>query len=77
MTPTAGTQYLLVGIAVVVLGGVGNVLGTFLGALFLGVARSVAAASFGGGYRDLAVYLLFFGVLTVRPQGLFARRAAA
>jgi len=39
VTPTTGTQYLLVGIAVVVLGGVGNVLGTFLGATFLPLVR--------------------------------------
>lgn len=76
VTPTTGTQYLLVGIAVVVLGGVGNVLGTFLGALSLGLIQSLAAAQFGGGYRDLAVYLLFFLVLVVRPQGLFVRRTA-
>lgn len=75
-TPTTGTQYLLVGIAVVVLGGVGNVLGTFGGAVLLGLVQSLAATWFGGGYRDLAVYLLFFLVLAVRPQGLFARRAA-
>ncbi len=76
VTPTTGTQYLLVGIAVVVLGGVGNVLGTFLGATFLGLVQSLAAAQFGGGYRDLAVYLLFFLVLAVRPRGLFVRRTA-
>ena len=74
-TPTTGTQYLLIGIAVVVLGGVGNVLGTLAGALLLGLVQSLAAAQFGGGYRDLSVYLLFFIVLALRPQGLFARKA--
>lgn len=76
-TPTAGTQYLVIGIAVVVLGGVGNVLGTFAGALLLGLVQSLAAAQFGGGYRELSVYLLFFVVLAIRPQGLFARKALA
>lgn len=76
VTPTSGTSYLLIGIAVVVLGGVGNVLGTLLGAIFLGLVQSLAAAQFGGGYRDLTVYLLFFLVLAVRPRGLFARRVA-
>jgi branched-chain amino acid transport system permease protein len=75
--PTTGTQYLLIGIAVVVLGGVGNVLGTFAGALLLGLVQSLAAAQFGGGYRDLSVYLVFFVVLALRPQGLFARKAMA
>lgn len=76
VTPSTGTQYLITGIAVVVLGGVGNVLGTFVGALFLGLVQSLAAAQFGGGYRDLTVYLIFFTVLALRPQGLFVRRAA-
>ncbi len=76
-TPTTGTAYLLVGIAVVVIGGVGNVLGTFFGALGLGLIQSLAAYQFGGGYRDLAVYLVFFAVLAIRPQGLFTRRALA
>lgn len=75
-TPTTGTSYLLVGIAVVVLGGVGNVLGTFAGALVLGLIQSLAAYQFGGGYRDLAVYVVFFVVLAARPQGLFTRRVA-
>lgn len=76
-TPTTGTPYLLVGIAVVVLGGVGNVLGTFAGAVVLGLVQSVAAQVFGGGYRDLAVYVVFFVVLAVRPRGLFTRKAPA
>lgn len=77
ITPTTGTQYLLIGIAVVVLGGVGNVLGTFAGAVLLGLVQTLASAQFGGGYRDLTVYLLFFVVLAVRPQGLLARKAHA
>jgi branched-chain amino acid transport system permease protein len=74
--PTTGTQYLLTGIAVVVLGGVGNVFGTFVGALLIGLVQSLAAAQFGGGYSDLSVYLVFFILLTLRPQGLFTRAAA-
>lgn len=76
-TPDTGTQYLLTGVAVVVLGGVGNVLGTFCGGLLLGLLQSVAAAQFGGGWRDFTVYLLFFIALVIRPQGLFARTRKA
>lgn len=72
-TPDSSTQYLLTGIAVVVLGGVGNVLGTFCGGLLLGLVQSVAAAQFGGGWRDFTVYALFFIVLAIRPQGVFVR----
>lgn len=76
-TPDTGTEYLLTGVAVVVLGGVGNVLGTFCGGLLLGLLQSVAAAQFGGGWRDFSVYLLFFIALVIRPQGVFARTRKA
>lgn len=76
VTPTTGPQYLLIAIAVVVVGGVGSVGGTFLGGLLLGLLQSEAVLLFGGQYRDLAVYLAFFLLLAVRPHGLFGRRFA-
>jgi len=74
--PTSGTGYLLIAMAVVVIGGVGNVLGTFAAAVALGLIQTSVAAVIGGGYRDLIVYLVFFLVLSVLPQGVFGRRAA-
>ena len=75
-TPTGGAPYLLIAMAVVVVGGVGSMAGTFVGGLVLGLVQSMTAQVFGGGYRDLAVYLLFFVVLAIRPTGLFGRRPA-
>jgi branched-chain amino acid transport system permease protein len=72
-TPTTGLTYLLTGFVVVVLGGLGSVKGTLLGALLLGVIESVGAAFFGDGYRDLIGFVAFLIVLSVRPQGLFGR----
>jgi len=42
-TPTSGITYLLTGFAVVVLGGLGSVKGTLIGAILLGVIESVGA----------------------------------
>jgi branched-chain amino acid transport system permease protein len=72
-TPTSGLDYLLSAFAVVVLGGLGSVRGTFVGALALGVVESAGAAFLGDGYRDLIGMVVFLIVLTVRPQGLFGR----
>jgi len=72
-TPTSGLNYLLSGFAVVVLGGLGSVRGTFVGALVLGVVESVGAAFVGDGYRDFIGLVVFLIVLTLRPQGLFGR----
>jgi branched-chain amino acid transport system permease protein len=76
-TPTAGLTYLLTGFAVVVLGGLGSVRGTLVGAIGLGVAESVGGAFFGDGYRDVIGFAVFLIVLGVRPQGLFARAVFA
>ncbi len=76
-TPTSGLTYLLTGFAVVVLGGLGSVKGTLLGAILLGVIESVGAAFFGDGYRDLIGFVAFLIVLSLRPQGLFGRVAVS
>jgi branched-chain amino acid transport system permease protein len=76
-TPTSGTNYLLTGFAVVVLGGLGSIRGTFLAAVMLGVVESLGAMFLGDGYRDLIGFAVFLVVLSVRPQGLFGRKAFA
>jgi branched-chain amino acid transport system permease protein len=74
-TPTTGLTYLLTGFVVVVLGGLGSVKGTLLGALLLGVVESVGGAFVGDGYRDFIGFVAFLIVLSIRPQGLFGRVA--
>ncbi len=76
ISPTSGAEYLLIGFAVVVLGGVGNIAGTFVGALLIGAAQTAGGAYLGGGYRTLTIYLLLLVVLVARPQGLFTRSLA-
>lgn len=82
-SPTGGTAYVLIGFTVVVLGGTGNVLGTLVGGLVIGLVQSIGGAVFGGEYRDLVVYVTFLLILTVRPflrplqARLSARRTAA
>lgn len=74
-TPTSDTSLLLIAVAVVVVGGVGNVMGTLLAGLAVGLVQAVSVGLFGGGYSDFTVYLLFFVVLVVRPTGLLGRGA--
>jgi branched-chain amino acid transport system permease protein len=57
----------------VVLGGLGSVTGTLLGAVGLGVIENVGAAFFGDSYRDFIGFAAFLVVLSFRPQGLFGR----
>ena len=51
-TPTSDTSLLLIAVAVVVVGGVGNVIGTLLAGLAVGLVQAVSVGLFGGGYSD-------------------------
>jgi branched-chain amino acid transport system permease protein len=73
VTPTTGSEYLVLAMAVVVLGGIGNAWGTLIGGLVMGLVQSVGTQMFGGGYGVLAVYVVFLAMLTIRPQGLLGR----
>jgi branched-chain amino acid transport system permease protein len=75
--PSSGGDYLLNGLAVVVLGGLGNVLGTFIGGLALGVLQSLGGLALGDGYRDLVGMAVFLAVLAFRPAGIWSRRGDA
>jgi len=72
--PHSGTQYLIIAFGVVIIGGMGSLLGTFLGGLILGVAQLVGAQLIGPGIQLLSGYLILLIVLTIRPQGLFGKK---
>ena len=73
--PTMGPSRLLFAFEAVIIGGMGNLWGTLLGGIILGVAQTV------GGYIDpglqvLAGHLVFLLILVLRPQGLMPKVAA-
>jgi branched-chain amino acid transport system permease protein len=76
-TPTSGATYLLTDFAIIVLGGLGNIFGTLIGGIVLGLLQSVGGAVMGDGYRDLVGMVVFLIVLALRPEGLMSRRVAA
>jgi branched-chain amino acid transport system permease protein len=73
ISPSIGLEWTLKALIVVVLAGLGSMIGTFVGGLFLGLAEAVSAAAFGGPYREIAGLVIFVVVLVVRPRGLFGR----
>ena len=73
VSPAIGLSWTLKALIVVVLGGLGNIFGTFLAGLFLGVAESISGFFLGNAYREVMGLLLFLLVLGLRPQGLFGR----
>lgn len=70
-----GTPYLLQGIAAVILGGLGNIAGAFLGALAIGVAGALTAQYAGSQMVDIVTFSMIFALLIVRPHGLLGARA--
>ena len=69
--PLMGQPMLHKGIAVIILGGMGDIRGAMLGGLFLGFAEVLSIAYIGSSMRDAVAFGLLFLVLLVRPKGLF------
>lgn len=69
--PHMGQPMLHKGIAVVILGGMGDIRGALLGGFFLGFAEVLSVAYIGSTMRDAVAFGLLFVVLLLRPAGLF------
>lgn len=67
------THWLWIGklLAIVVLGGLGSLRGTVVAAIVLGLAEQVMNVTVSPDWAPLVFYGFLFGVLIVRPQGLF------
>jgi branched-chain amino acid transport system permease protein len=73
--PQMGQPMLHKGIAVVILGGMGDIRGALLGGFFLGCAEVFSVAYIGSTMRDAVAFGLLFAILLIRPQGLFGKAA--
>lgn len=58
-------------LSIIVLGGMGSLPGTFVAAIIMGVAESVAAVVMTSYLSPIVFYLILFITLIFRPQGLF------
>jgi branched-chain amino acid transport system permease protein len=67
--PFTGPQRLLLAFETVVIGGLGSLWGTLLGAILLGLAHSIGG-SLNPQWQLLAGHIVFLLVLIVRPSGL-------
>jgi len=71
--PLMGQPMLHKGIAVIILGGMGDIRGALIGGLFLGFAEVMSVAYIGSTMRDAVAFGLLFVVLLLRPQGMFGK----
>src|SRR5450756_1445873 len=71
--PTVGVFLGLIMFIVVVLGGMGNLVGCFVGGLVIGLAETVGAAVFPGSLARVFTFSIFIIFLLFRPQGILSR----
>lgn len=74
ITPFMGQPMLHKGIAVIILGGMGDIRGALIGGLFLGFAEVISKAYLSSQMGDAVAFGLLFLILLVRPSGLFGRK---
>ncbi len=70
--PAIGPGRLIFGFEAVIIGGLGNLWGTLIGGVILGVSQNIGA-QISPGWQILSGHIVFLLILAVRPQGLFPR----
>lgn len=73
ITPSMGEPYTITALIVIVLGGLGNVLGSLLGGFLLGLIEAFGMHLTSPSLKMVLSYGVLIGVLLLRPKGLFTR----
>ncbi|MDQ0316833.1 branched-chain amino acid ABC transporter permease [Amorphus orientalis] len=74
--PETGYEYLLPALAAVILGGLGSIYGTLVGAMLIGLAEAAAVHYGFAEWRQVISFGLIILILMVRPNGLMGRAAS-
>lgn len=68
--PHLGIPLTLKYLSIIVLGGIGNLPGTFLGAVILGLAESLVGFWLGAEWSVTVAFVILIAILLLRPKGL-------
>ena len=74
LTPFAGTTVIVKAFAIVIIGGFGNVEGTIIAGLVVGLIESYTTQFINPGLTDIVVFTLLLLMLALRPTGLIAEK---
>jgi branched-chain amino acid transport system permease protein len=74
LTPFAGTSVIVKAFAIVIIGGFGNVEGTIVAGLAVGLIESYTTQFLDPGLIDIVVFALLLLTLALRPTGLIAEQ---
>jgi branched-chain amino acid transport system permease protein len=73
VTPDMGLWALGKAIIVIILGGLGSILGTIIGGMFLGLIDGIGPVYIGSTATALLGYIIVILVLLIKPNGIFGR----
>ncbi len=71
---STGVIFTMKALIIVIMGGVGDIRGTIIAAVILGVGETLVSALIDPGLSLAAAYGMFILILLFRPQGLFGRK---
>lgn len=72
---SVGVIFTMKALIIIIMGGVGDVRGTIIAALILGLVETAVATIIDPGLTLAAAYFIFLAVLLFRPEGLFGKRS--
>ncbi len=77
VTPFMGADLLLTSFVIVVMAGLGSLHGAMICGLLVGVIETTVTGLVSASIKEAVLFVILFGVLVARPQGLFALASAS
>jgi branched-chain amino acid transport system permease protein len=74
-TPTSGIPFVILAFTAVVLGGLGNLMGTILGAFIVSFVQNFTSVFIAPELEYVMLFLIFLFIVVVKPQGIMGGRA--
>lgn len=74
VSPDMGWIPNMKGLVIVILGGMGSIKGSLVGAIILGLVESLGSVLLGPQFTNIYSFVLLIVVLLIRPQGLFGEK---
>ncbi len=75
-SPHVGLQFLPLAFVAVVMGGMGNVLGAFVGGIIVDIVQQVTGVYVAYQLQNAGLMVVFIAVLLLRPSGLFGKEGS-
>lgn len=73
--PAMGHLVIMKAFVIIILGGMGSIPGAIIGGMIIGFAEAFGGYYISDAYKDIIAFALLVVILSIRPQGLFAKGA--